>query len=321
MRKEHEENLKVVENLYYHKKEELERGVYRIDDHPLAPVQAWGEATDANEKRGWRATADDPTDVNAVRAREIVNGGDDPHEQEPSPDENWRPTLPVGFSFLERKPKLTISQRRLKETLEERRLIEEQEINVPFRATPVPSSSLDVGRLERMEAATELRRQQRKDDFLLKCKHQEFTFLQRQKPKPVILQDEPQPFKAKDCPPSSSKEAALLRKQIQEEKEHRRQERIKARADTLLEEAKMPSRMEVAEHKRKLKEENVAKGIIAEEDIPYWAEECTFTPAIVGSAPDFEKRYRKFEESLAAAKAKMNVQTYVTMNNTNPKPT
>ena len=63
------------------------------------------------------------------------------------------------------------------------------------------------------------------------------------------------------------------------------------------------------------------QGIIAEEDIPYWAEECTFTPAIVGSAPDFEKRYRKFEESLAAAKAKMNVQTYVTMNNTNPKPT
>lgn len=225
--------------------------------------------------------------------------------------------------------------------MEERKLIEEEEINQPFRAKPVPESTLDIGRLDRMNAAAELRRKQRKEDFYASLKHAEFSFLNRDKdkPKPQAEEFEVIPFKAKDCPASSTVAAAEERRHILEIKEKARAKRIQARADKLYKSAKLPKRMEQAAKEDKRKDILKVKREIAalpsglakkeaeerlaileknnkddveleeysleedEDDIPYWMDECTFTPAINPDIPDYAQIQRNFEEKLQAAKA------------------
>jgi len=258
----------------------------------------------------------------------------------------WQPTKPAPFEFEEREAEraksLTISQRRFKEEMVERQLIEEEEVNQPFRAKPVPESTLDIGRLDRMNAAAELRRNQRKEDFYASLKHAEFSFLNRDKDKPKLQEEEFEriPFKAKDCPDSSTVAAAEERRRILRIKEEARANRIKQRSDKLYNSAKLPKRMEEAAKtdkrkeilkvKREIdalpsglakkeaeerlvileknnKEETMIESFSMEEgdddDIPYWMEECTFTPSINPDIPDYAQIQRTFEEKLQAAKA------------------
>jgi len=311
MRKEHEQNLAVVEDLYYTRKEEIERGISLVDE-PSAPMEAWGDPASApvSPSYGWRATSENIDKVNAMRAQEMIEDGygDELYETLPEQPEAWAPTVPRPFGFEkreeDRKKKLSISQRRLREELYERELIQEQEINQPFVAKPVPPTTF-MNVLEDKQRREEDRRRKRKEDSFRSLKHAEFSFMHRDKDKPKTnkYEEEKQAFKAKPVPKTSSKEEAKRRKQLAEIDEMRRQERIKQRADELYDQAKLPSRMEMAEKQKEDDDERRRRAILQdEEEIPYWAEECTFTPAIVGDAPDYEARYRKFEEQLASAK-------------------
>jgi len=290
LRTEHEQNLAIIERMYYTKKEELQRDVKLWEDSspPAAPKPAWGED---HSDLGWQL---DEADADMGVSAQVNLDAGPAYVPEPEP---WTPTVPVPFSFdSDKSKKETIAQRRAREEREMRVMIEEEECKQTFRPTPVPTDCLSssVGKLERMEAAAEIQRELRKQQYKASLKHCEFN-LTETKPKAAPAKPKAKPFKANQIPFSSSIAGAEASKKKIEAQERSRRNKAIRHGMKLAQEAKLPDRMELDKQRLEYAQ--------AVGTVPYDAHECTFTPQINHDIPDFELRHREFQETLLAAKA------------------
>jgi len=286
LRAEHEENLAIIEKMYYTRKEELDRDVQLWESAPPEPRAAWGES----DEYGWRLEATE--DLSGLDA-----GPSDPDPfastYKPEP-QCYVPTTPVPFSFdrtdQKNKPE-TIVQRRAREEREVRAKLEEEEMKQGFRAQLAPvDSKLLV--MEEMATAAEIRRELNKEQYYHRLQHQEFKLT---KPKPKAKPPAPQTpkFKATD-PPTSTKNWQHTKKQY-EDKEKRRRSMSAQRGVKLYMEAQLPPRMEMDKQQRECEPE--------EEVWRYDHDECTFRPQINPDVPDFDYLHQQFAEQLMDAKA------------------
>lgn len=195
-------------------------------------------------------------------------------------------TVPSPFHFYPRS-KSTIRQAKLQAMLSQRLAQEQQAIQPLFHAHSVPAEVL-IPQYQQILHKEQLRRQEVRANSvkLTKSREKPFSFYYRDmnKPKPSPVDSEPYVFKANPVP---WKCTVPLYDRMVSENEEIRKDRIESRAQILLQQAKLPSRMENTVTKTTQKSPKRAKSV----KIP------------VKPVPDFATLQAEFQEKLEKGKS------------------
>jgi hypothetical protein len=195
---------------------------------------------------------------------------------------------------------MSIARRRFEEHLKEKEEALQRELAFKFKARSIPDSSLGL-KLDKILEEQQRKREQTIQNRKIELQSTIKSFTLSSKPKPVEPQIEKtkdddfdpellQKFKARPIP-----QGVLDAPKRSHELEQARKERIRQRAQTLLQESQLPSCMSSNKESNKPK-----KCRCPDPDA-----ECTFRPQICATVPDFKKLQDDFQQELRKRREKL----------------
>ena len=188
--------------------------------------------------------------ASAPRARRKDAGGAD--------KDGWvgRATVPQPFKFDSRPKRPSIMAERTSFDLEVKRRLDEAECSTRFRAEPIPPTTM-LPLYEKQEREKEAVRAKRVADrfqYLQETSDPPSCYYMKPAPSPTV--EKPPPFKAKPVPPGTRR--SLMQSFVVDDT--MRKERVEARAQQLLREARLPSRQEAHQREVAEKEKTLLAG-------------------------------------------------------------
>lgn len=229
-------------------------------------------------------------------------------------------TVPRPFSFERRekaRPK-SISEVRMEQDLAIEAEVEQAKLSKPFRANPLPRSTVEP-RYQRMLEREEMRREERKASRRAALLESErpFTFYLRAKEARRYTQETAEDrakrrankfqraFKAKEIP----RDVKALKLGEMEERDRRRKEEARAAAVAKLAEARLPERMEMWEKKMAAASSRTSSGsrpssapTMSKASSKGQRKTWSFKPAPAKEVPDFNALHENFHRRLQRAK-------------------
>ncbi len=288
-----------------HEQQDAER-----DKRALYSWSADGAAGGAGESPwGDRQKARRP--ASAPRARRKSAGAAD--------KDGWvaRSTIVQPFKFDSRPKRATIMAERTSYDLEVKRRLEEAECSTRFRAEPIPpETTLPLyEKQEREKEAVRAKRVADRFQYLQETSDPPSCYYQKPTPQPTV--EKPPPFKAKPVPPSTKR--SLMQSFIVDDT--MRKERVEARAQQLLREARLPSRQEAHQREVAEKQKQMLSDPRAAEledarrrmrERKIGVERFSYKPKITKKVPDYHTKQREFADKLKMRKQELKAQVEAT---------
>lgn len=221
-----------------------------------------------------------------------------------------------SFSGFDDGPRMTIARRRMLQEQQERERELDAMLNHTFKAKPIPESTrLPLfGRImERQRTRREMVHEARAAEvagqlrpFAALEQHEREMQRRKLRERAELIEQETRAlrdgrrFKANPVPPTTREADAEAK--AREERESRRAERVKARAQELAARSALPSRMQQWEARRQEEERMGRRAREREQRRRLGIEEPTFRPQVNPSVPDYEAMQHKFQRKLQQRK-------------------